>query len=59
MIAVQQWRGAPIFGNAAAHIRLRAVIENGMRGSKKANIVAMLQAEGVMDDLALPSAANP
>jgi hypothetical protein len=36
-----------------------AVIENEMRGSKKANIVAMLQTEGVRDDLALPGAANP
>jgi hypothetical protein len=42
--------------------RLRLALrrdENDMRGSKKANIGAMLQTEGVRDDLALPGAANP
>ena len=33
-----------------------AIIENDLRGSKKANIVAMLQTEVVSGDLALPDA---
>jgi hypothetical protein len=47
------WRPVCVSGSPCA------VIENEMRGSKKANIVAMLQTEGVWDDLALPGAANP
>ncbi len=35
-----------------------AIVENEMRGSKKANIVSMLQTELVSGDLALPGAKN-
>ncbi|WP_374545313.1 TIGR03808 family TAT-translocated repetitive protein [Rhodoblastus sp.] len=35
------------------------IVENDMRGSKKANIVAMFQERVISGDLALPGAANP
>lgn len=35
-----------------------AIMENELRGSKKANIVAMFQTEVISGDLALPGAAN-
>ncbi len=35
-----------------------AIFENKMRGSKKANIIAMFQTDAVSGDLALPGAKN-
>ncbi len=41
------------------HVGPCAIIGNDMRGSKKANIVAMFQTKVISGDLALPGAANP